>query len=70
MDAKIIEQEINDWMKDHETEIFEFIREAMQEFEEAHPGMERDMIRLNALSMADRRFMARAVASVISKYLK
>lgn len=64
-----LEQELNTWMSDHQTEIFDMIREAMDEFEAAHPGSDQEMIRMNALSMADRRFMARAIAQVVGKYL-
>jgi hypothetical protein len=70
MDAKALEQELNDWMKEHETELFDLIRETVQEFESSHPGLDTIMVRINALSMADRRFMARAFAEVVSKYLK
>jgi hypothetical protein len=70
MDAKVLEQEINDWMRDNETDLFDLIRETTQEFEGSHPGLDTMMIRINALSMADRRFMARAFAEVVSKYLK
>ncbi|NWJ48048.1 MAG: hypothetical protein HXX08_19510 [Chloroflexi bacterium] len=70
MDAQQLEKELNDWMREHESELFEFIPDAIQEFEEAHPGIDTNMVRVNALSMADRKFMARAVAEVVSKYLK
>jgi hypothetical protein len=70
MDAQALEKELNDWMNDHQTDIFDLIREATEEFESAHPGLDVDMVRLNALSMADRRFMARAVAEVFAKHLK
>ncbi len=64
-----LERELNEWMDANQTDIFEFIREAMEEFESAHPGMDESMIKLNALSMADRRFMARAISEVVGKYL-
>lgn len=64
-----LEEELNHWMDEHQTEIFEFIREAMDEFQSAHPGSDEEMVRLNALSMANRRFMARAIGAVLSKYL-
>ena len=64
-----LEKELNTWMDEHQTEIFDMIREAMEEFKEAHPGLDEDMVRLNALSMANRRYMARAVGQVMSKYL-
>lgn len=64
-----LEKELNAWMDDHQTDLFDLIREAMSEFEEAHPGMDQAMIRLNSLSMADRRFVARALGAVLPKYL-
>ncbi len=64
-----LEKEINDWMTEHQTDIFELIRDAMDEFESAHPGLDENMIKVNALSMADRRFMARALGAVLPKYL-
>lgn len=70
MDGKIdLEKELNSWMDEHQTDYFDFIREAMAEFEAAHPGVGQDMVRINALSMADRRFMARALGEVMGKYL-
>ncbi len=64
-----LEKELNEWMDEHQTDLFDLIREAMGEFEAVHPGVDQDMIRLNGLSMADRRFMARALAAVLPKYL-
>jgi hypothetical protein len=64
-----LEQELNAWMEEHQTELFDIIRQAMEDFAAAHPGMDQEMIRMNALSMADRRFMARAISQVLSKYL-
>jgi hypothetical protein len=65
-----LEAELNDWMTEHQTEIFGLISESMEEFREAHPGADEELTRINALSMADRRFMARAIGAVISKYLQ
>jgi len=64
-----MEQELNAWMEEHQTELFDIIRQAMEDFSAAHPGTDQAMIRMNALSMADRRFMARAISQVLSKYL-
>lgn len=64
-----LEQELNEWMDGHQEEYFEMIRVAMEEFESAHPGMDESMIKINALSMADRRYMARALSEVLGKYL-
>jgi len=64
-----LEDELNTWMDDHQTEIFDMIREAMDDFLAAHPGTDQEMVRMNALSMANRRFMARAISQVIGKYL-
>lgn len=64
-----LEKELNEWMDDHQTDLFDLIREAMGEFEAAHPGIDPAMARLNALSMADRRFVARALGQVLPAYL-
>jgi hypothetical protein len=64
-----LEKELNDWMDEHQTDYFDLIRESMEEFEAAHPGMDANMTRLNALSMADRKLMARAIGAVLPKYL-
>jgi hypothetical protein len=64
-----LEQELNAWMDENQTELFDLIREAMAEFEEKHPGMDDAMVKLNALSMADRRFLSRALGQVLGKYL-
>lgn len=64
-----LEKELNVWMDENQNEYFDLIREAMEEFEAAHPGMDQNMIRINALSMADRRFMARAIGQILPKYL-
>jgi hypothetical protein len=64
------EKELNQWMDEHQTDFFDLIREAMSEFESAHPGTDQEMVRLNALSMADRRFMARALGAMLPKYLE
>lgn len=65
-----LEQELNQWMDEHQTELFDLIRVAMEEFESAHPGIDDNMVKINALSMADRRFMARAISEVLGKYLQ
>ena len=70
MESKALEKELNEWMDENQTEIFEFIRDAMLEFEAAHPDTDTEMVRLNALSMANRRFMVKAIAEVLGKYLK
>lgn len=64
-----LEKELNTWMDDHANELFDLIRDALDEFQEAHPGMDDSMIKLNALSMADRRFMARALGQTLGKQL-
>ncbi len=64
-----LEKELNDWMEAHETDLFDLIRVAMDEFSSAHPGLDDNMVKMNALSMADRRFMARAIGEVVGKYL-
>ena len=64
-----LEKELNDWMNEHQTDYFDLLRETGEEFEAAHPGVDQTLIRMNTLSMADRRFMARALAAVLPRYL-
>ena len=64
-----LENDLNQWMTDHETEIFELISEADAEFTEAHPGADRTIVQMNVLSMANRRFVSRALGAVLPKYL-
>ena len=64
-----LEKELNVWMDENQTDYFDLIREATDEFEEHHPGLDQNMIRMNALSMADRRFMARALGVVLPRYI-
>jgi hypothetical protein len=64
-----LEKELNAWMDEHQTDLFDLIREVTAEFEEKHPGMDDLMVKLNALSMADRRFVARALGQVLGKHL-
>ncbi len=65
-----LEKQLNNWMDEHQTDFFDLIREAMDQFSEMHPGMDENMVRMNALSMADRRFMARAIGEVFGKQIK
>jgi hypothetical protein len=65
-----LEQELNQWMDNHQNEYFDLIRTTMDEFEAAHPGSDDMMIKINALSMADRRFMSKAISEVLGKYLQ
>ena len=64
-----LEKALNEWMDANETDYFDLIREAMDEFSASHPGMDESMVRLNALSMADRHFMSRALGAVLPQYL-
>ncbi len=64
-----LEKEINGWMDEHQTDYFDLLREMMDEFQAAHPGVDQDMVRMNTLSMADRRFMARALGAILPKHL-
>lgn len=64
-----LEKELNTWMDEHQTDLFDLIRDAMDEFQDMHPGLDDNMVKINALSMADRRFMARALGAVLPNFL-
>jgi hypothetical protein len=64
-----LETELNSWMDEHEAEILDLLDEEMERFRENHPGIDDSMAENNALLMANRRFMARALGAVLPKWL-
>ena len=64
-----LEQLLNAWMDAHTDELFQMIAEEAEKFRAAHPGMDYEDERLNALVMASRRFQNRALAQVLPRYL-
>jgi len=64
-----LEAELNAWMDEHEGEILDLLDEEMERFREHHPGIDDAVAQNNALMMANRRFLARALGAVLPKWL-
>jgi hypothetical protein len=64
-----LEAELNAWMDGHQDELFRLIAEEGERFRQAHPGMDFEEERLNALVMASRRYLVRALGQVLPRYL-
>jgi hypothetical protein len=58
------------WMDENEVEMFQILKEEEGRFRALHPGLEVGDVRLNALAMANRRFIARALGEVLPAYLE
>jgi hypothetical protein len=65
-----LESELNAWMDEHEGEILDFLDEELERFRAAHPGIDQSVGETNALMMANRRFMARALGAVLPRWLE
>jgi hypothetical protein len=64
-----LEAALNAWMDDHEGEILDLLDEEMDRFREHHPGIDDAVAERNALLMANRRFLARALGTVLPEWL-
>jgi hypothetical protein len=64
-----LEAELNAWMDEHEGEILDLLDEEMERFREHHPGVDDAVAQDNALLMANRRFLARALGAVLPRWL-
>jgi hypothetical protein len=64
-----LESELVRWMDDNEVEMFQLLKEEEGRFRALHPGLDPIEVRLNAMAMANRRFMARALGEVLPAYL-
>jgi len=64
-----LERELVQWMEDHEAEFLDLLGEEAERFREMHPGVSYEEERLNAMQMANRRFIARALGAVLPRYL-
>jgi len=70
MDADAsLEAQLNAWMDEHETEILDLLDEQMERFRENHPGIDDSVAQNNALLMANRRFLARAIGAVLPEWV-
>ena len=56
-------------MDEHEGEILDLLDEEMDRFRENHPGLDDSVAQTNALFMANRRFLARAIGAVLPDWL-
>lgn len=64
-----LEAALNAWMDEHEAEILDLLDEEMDRFREHHPGIDEAVAESNALVMANRRFLVRAIGAVLPKWL-
>jgi hypothetical protein len=65
-----LEAALNAWMDEHEGEILDLLDEEMDRFRENHPGLDEAVAESNALMMANRRFMVRAIGAVLPRWLE
>lgn len=64
-----LERALNDWMTAHEAEVLDLIAEEQERFRAAHPGLDDETVYQQALLMANRRFLARAIGQVLGPLL-
>lgn len=64
-----LEAELNAWMDEHEGEILDLLDQEMDGFRANHPGLDDSAAESNALMMANRRFLARALGAVLPQWL-
>ncbi|HZS00407.1 MAG TPA: hypothetical protein VFE37_16955 [Chloroflexota bacterium] len=64
-----LENALVSWMDENEVEMFQILKEEEGRFRALHPGLEAADVRLNAMAMANRRFIARALGEVLPAYL-
>jgi hypothetical protein len=56
-------------MDENEIEMLDLVRQEEARFRALHPGIDGTDVRINATAMANRRFIARALAEVLPAYL-
>jgi hypothetical protein len=64
-----LEAQLNAWMDEHEAEILDLLDEELDRFREMHPGIDEKVGEQNALLMANRRFLARAIGEVLPTWM-
>lgn len=64
-----LEAALNAWMDEHEGEILDLLEEELERFQALHPGVDAAAGETNALMMANRRFIARALGAVLPRWL-
>ena len=65
-----LEAALNAWMDEHEAEILDLLDEEQARFRANHPGIDPAVAEQNALLMANRRFLARALGAVLPNWLR
>lgn len=65
-----LEAALNAWMEQHEGELLDLLDEEMDRFRAHHPGIDESVAEGNALMMANRRFIARALGAVLPRWLE
>jgi hypothetical protein len=68
-DPGSLEVELNAWMDEHEAEILDLLEEELDRFRDMHPGVDEKVGEQNALLMANRRFLARAIGAVLPAWI-
>jgi hypothetical protein len=64
-----LEAALVQWMDENEVDMLQIVREEEGRFRALHPGLDPVEVRINATAMANRRFIARALAEVLPDYL-
>ncbi len=64
-----LEAALNAWMDENEAEILDLLDEEMDRFRANHPGIDDSVAQNNALFMANRRFIVRALGAVLPAWL-
>lgn len=64
-----LEVELTAWMEEHEAELLDLLDEELDRFRAHHPGLDDSVAESNALMMANRRFIARALGAVLPRWL-
>lgn len=65
-----LEAALVQWMDENEVEMFQMLKEEEGRFRVLHPGIEATDVMIHATAMANRRFLARALAEVLPEYLR
>jgi hypothetical protein len=64
-----LEAQLNAWMDEHEAELLDLLDDEMERFRAHHPGFDESVAQNNALMMANRRFIARAIGAVLPAWV-
>ena len=65
-----LEAALVQWMDENEVEMFQMLKEEEGRFRVLHPGIEATDVMIHATAMANRRFLARALAEILPEYLR